>query len=108
MFVGFDDDTEHLGGLQALLINQSLTDTKQLRERMLHNLIKLLPLFSSLVAINTADGQKALQSGVDGVCIIGTKKLNSKVEEPRPFLREIVLQDFLEKGNKLSANIGRG
>lgn len=75
---------------------------------MLHNLIELLPLFSSLVAINTADSQKALQSGVDCVCIIGTEKLNGKVEEARPFLREIVLQDFLEKGNELSANIGRG
>lgn len=75
---------------------------------MLHNLIELVPLLSSLEAIDAADGQKALQPGVDCVRIVGAEELEGEVEESGPLFGEIVLQDLLEKRNQLGANIMRG
>jgi hypothetical protein len=75
---------------------------------VLHNLIELLPLLSGLVAINATDGQKALQSSIDSIRVIGTEELKGQIEESGPLLREIVLQDLLEKRNELGADIGRG
>jgi hypothetical protein len=75
---------------------------------VLHNLIELLPLLSGLVAINATDGQKALQSSIYSIRVICTEKLKGQIEETGPLLREIVLQDLLEKRDELGADIGRG
>lgn len=67
MLVGFDHDPEHFRRLQTLLVNELQTDAQQLRERMLDDLVEFLPLLSGLESVYTADGQQALQTGVDGV-----------------------------------------
>jgi hypothetical protein len=74
---------------------------------VLHNLIELLSLLAGLEPIHAADGQKALQAGVDCVRIVRAKELKSKIKETRPLLGEVVLEDLLEERDQLSANIGR-
>lgn len=106
MLISLDDNAKHLTRLQALLIDQTLTDAQQLGERVLHNLVKLLALLSCLETVNTANSQQALQTCVHGVRIVGTQELKSQIEETRPLLGEIVLQDLLEKGDQLGADIG--
>lgn len=56
VLIRLDDDAEHLRSLQALLVNQLLTNVEQLRKRVLHNLVELLPLLASLESVHTADG----------------------------------------------------
>lgn len=107
MLVGFDHDPEHFRRLQTLLVNELQTDAQQLRERMLDDLVEFLPLLSGLESVYTADGQQALQTGVDGVCIVGAQQLEGDVQETRPLLGEIMLKDFLKKRNQLSPNIRR-
>jgi hypothetical protein len=75
---------------------------------MLHNLVELLPLLSGLESVHTADGQQTLQTGIYVVRIVGTEQLKGKIQEPWPLFGEVVLQDLLEEGNQLGANIGRG
>lgn len=73
---------------------------------MLYNLIKLLSLLAGLKPIHATDGQQALQACIDCVRIIRAKQLKGEIEETRPLLGEIVLEDLLEKGDQLGADIG--
>lgn len=107
VLISLHDNPEHLSSLQALLINQPLSNAEQLGERVLHNLIKLLSFLAGLEPIHAADGQQALQTCVDCVRIIRAKKLKGEIEESRPLLGEVVLEDLLEEWNQLSADIGR-
>jgi hypothetical protein len=107
VLIGLDNDAKHLRSLQALLIDQLLTDAEQLRERVLHDLVELLPLLAGLESVHTADGQQTLQTGVYVVRIVGTEKLKGEIQEAGPLFGEVVLQDLLEEGNQLGADIGR-
>lgn len=107
VFIGLHHDAEHLSSLQTLLIDQLLTNAEQLGERVLHNLIKLLSLLAGLEPIHATDGQQALQACVDCVRIVRAKQLKGEIEEARPLLGEIVLEDLLEKRDQLRADIGR-
>lgn len=75
MLVGLHDNPKHLCRLQALLIDQPLSDAQQLGERVLHDLVKLLALLSSLESVHTANGQQALQTRIDGVRIVSREQL---------------------------------
>lgn len=105
VLVGLDNGAQHLRRLQALLIHQLLSNTEQLREGVLHNLVKFLPLLSSLESVYSADGQQTLESGVDMVRIACTEQLEGKLQESGPLLREVMLQDLLEERDQLGANI---
>jgi len=107
VLIRLDDDAEHLRSLQALLINQLLANVEQLRERVLHNLVKLLPLLAGLESVHTTDGQQTLETGVDVVRIIGSEQLKGDIQEAGPLFGEVVLQDLLEEGDQLGADIGR-
>ena len=74
---------------------------------MLHDFIELLSLLAGLKPVNAADGQKTLQTRIDRTGVIGAEKLQSKIQESRPLLGEIVLEDLLKEGNQLIADIGR-
>jgi hypothetical protein len=74
---------------------------------MLHDLIELLSLLAGLEPVNPADRQKALQTRIDCACVIGAEELQSKIQESGPLLGEIVLENLLEEGNQLIADIGR-
>lgn len=73
---------------------------------MFHDFIKLLSLLASLKPVNAADCQKTLQTRIDRTRVIGSEKLQSKIQESGPLLGEIVLEDLLEEGNQLIADIG--
>lgn len=106
VFIGLHHNAEHLSGLQTLLIDQLLTNAEELGERVLHNLIKLLSLLAGLEPIHATDGQQALQACIDCVRIVRAKQLKGEVEETRPLLGEVVLEDLLEKRDQLGADIG--
>lgn len=74
---------------------------------MLHDLVKLIPLFPALVSVHSADRKQTLESRVDVIRITRTEKLEGKLQEPGPSLGEIMLQDLLEEGDQLCANIWR-
>lgn len=107
MLVRLHHDAEHLRSLQTLLVNQSLANAEQLRERVLHDLIELLPLLTSLEPVNPTNCQQTLQASIDCIRIVGTQQLQSQVQEARPLFGEIMLQNLLEKGYQLGADVGR-
>jgi len=107
MLVGLHDNPKHLRRLQALLIDQPLSNAQQLGERVLHDLVKLLALLSSLKSVHTTNGQQALQTRIDSVRIVSREQLKVELKESRPLLGEVVLQNLLEEGNQLGADIGR-
>lgn len=107
MLVRLDHNTEHLRSLQALFVDQFLSNTQQLRERVLHNLVELVPLLAGLEPVHTTDCQQTLQARVNGVRIVGVQQLQGQIQEPRPLFGEVMLQDLLEEGNQLGADIGR-
>lgn len=107
MFVRLDHDAEHLRSLQAFLVNQSLANAEQLRERVLHDLIELLPLLASLEPVHPTHCQQTLQASINGVRIVGAQQLQSQVQESRPLFGKIMLQNPLEEGNQLGADIWR-
>lgn len=106
MFIRLHHNAQHLRSLQTFLIDKSRPNAEQLRERMLHNLIKFIALLSGLESVCAADGQQTLQARVDGIGVICAQQLQSQVQESRPFPGEVVLQDFLEEGNQLVTDIG--
>lgn len=107
VLVRLDHKTKHLRSLQAFLVHQPLANAEQLRERVLDDLIELLPLLAGLKPVHATNCQQALQTGVDGVRIVGTQQLQSQVQESRPLFGEVMLQNLLEEGNQLGADIGR-
>lgn len=74
---------------------------------MLHDFIELLSLLAGLKPVDPADCQKTLQTRIDRTGVIGAEELQSEIQESGPLLGEVVLENLLEKGNQLIADIGR-
>lgn len=105
MLIRLDNNPEHLRRLQALFINKLQSDIQKLRERVLNDLIKLFPLFSTLEPVHTANSHQALQACVYRVRVIGPQQLKCDIQEARPLLGEVMLENFLEERNELGADI---
>lgn len=72
---------------------------------MLHDLIELLPLFSTLEPVHTADSHQALQTSVNGIRITGSQQLKCDIQETWPLLGKVMLKNFLQERDELGANI---
>lgn len=107
VLIRLHNDAQHLRSLQTLLVHQLLPNAQQMRERVLHDLVKLIPLLPALVSVHSADRKQTLESCIDVVRITRAEQLEGKLQEPGPSLGEIMLQDLLEEGHQLSANIWR-
>lgn len=97
MLVRLDNSAKHLSRFQALFIHKFHADAQKLRERMFHNLVEFLSLLPGLEPVHPADRKQALQARVDRVRIVGSQQLEGNIDEVRPLLGEVVLEDLLEK-----------
>lgn len=106
MLVRFHHRVQHFRSLQAFLIHQSAPDVEQLGETVLDDLIKVTAFLSRLEAVHLANGEQALKTSKDRVCIVGAQQLQGDVHKARPFLGKIVRKNLGDDRNELGAHVG--
>lgn len=107
MFVRLKHNVQHLPCILTCFINESLSDFQESGESRVNYLVKLYSLVR-LVSIDAADRKKALEPSEDRRGIIGAEKLHRDVYKRWPLVRKVGVEDLLEHGHELLANLRRG
>ena len=94
MFVGFQECTKHLPSINTRLVLQPISDVEQLWESKRDDLVKIASTLCSLEPVYATYCQQTLNA--------------SKDYKLRPFVGEVVGEDFLNGREELSTNNGRG
>lgn len=107
VLVGLEDSAQHLSSFETGLVDQAVGNCEQLREGHLNNLVKVFSCLTHLETVDTADGQQALQTGENASGILLVQEVDGDVEEIRPLLREVVVENLLQGSDELSTNLRR-
>lgn len=105
MLVCFQDSPQHLARLQILFIHQAITNVEQLRERSLHNFIKVPSIVTQLESVGPTDRKQTLEACEDGGNILRVEQLDGDIDEFGPLLREVTMEDLLEGYDELGADV---
>lgn len=107
VLVSLEHRPEHLTGLETGLVDEVVSNTQQLRESHLDDLVEIGSCLSHLEPVHPADGQQALQTSEDRAGILGVQEIDRDVEKVGPLLGEVVVENLLERCNELCSDLRR-
>ena len=99
---------QHLSGILARLVHQSLSNRQKPWESCFNDLIEVGSILPGFEAVDATNGKKALQARKYGGDVVRIEKLSSDVYKAWPFLGEIVVQNLLQYWDELLPNLRWG
>lgn len=109
MLVGLDNHLQHISGFSAGLVDQLVSNVQNNGESSLSNTVQLLTLVSvALEAVGPANRQQALNTGVNGLDVVGVQQIHGDVHVLRPSLGEIVVENLGDQRNELLTDVCGG